>query len=104
MSECVCVWICVCLVVSGNDTSVPYTVDQSDGRSTDGESSGSVVDACRGGGATVPASRRTMKERYVDACTASVWTCLVDASTSMLLCYAVCMVCVLNVNVCCTCA
>ena len=38
-------------------------VDQSDGRSTDGESSGSVVDACRGGGATVPASRRTMKER-----------------------------------------
>eukprot|EP00731_Ephydatia_muelleri_P014591 Em0008g311a len=42
-------------------------VDQSDGRSTDGESSGSVVeckpDAHRRGGLTVAASRHTIKER-----------------------------------------
>ena len=44
-------------------------VDQSDGRSTDGESGGSVVecppDTTQRRGITVPASRHTMKERYV---------------------------------------
>ena len=53
----------------GHDPSSVPTVDQSDGRSTDGESSGSVVeckpDAHRRGGLTVAASRHTIKERYV---------------------------------------